>query len=64
MSKRLPFNCENLGEKELKGFDEPIKVYAVRQETIASANEENNIPDLKLADKPSVAVLLLENMSE
>ncbi len=63
MPKRLPFNCENLGEKELKGFDEPIKAYAVRQETTASTDDENNIADLKFADKPSVAVLPLENMS-
>jgi TolB-like protein/class 3 adenylate cyclase len=63
MPKRLPFNCENLGEKELKGFDEPIKAYAVRQETIASKGDDNKLPDLKLADKPSVAVLPLDNMS-
>ena len=63
MPKRLPFKCENLGEKELKGFDEPIKAYAVRQETTASTDDKNNIPDLKLTDKPSVAVLPLENMS-
>ena len=27
--KRLPFDYENLGEHELKGFDEPVRVYTV-----------------------------------
>ena len=31
MPKRLPFQYDNLGERELKGFDEPIMVYAVRR---------------------------------
>lgn len=29
MPKRLPFSYENLGEKVLKGFSEPVRVYAV-----------------------------------
>jgi adenylate cyclase len=29
MPRRLPFELENLGEQELKGFDEPIGVYRV-----------------------------------
>ena len=32
--KRLPFEYENLGEQEFKGFDEPVRVYAV---TLTSA---------------------------
>ena len=27
--KRLPFEYENLGEQELKGFEEPLRVFAV-----------------------------------
>ena len=29
LPKRLPFDLENLGERELKGFDEPVGVYRV-----------------------------------
>lgn len=29
LPKRLPFEQENLGEKALKGFDEPVRVYKV-----------------------------------
>ena len=29
MPQRLPFELENIGEQELKGFDEPIGVYRV-----------------------------------
>ena len=30
LPKRLPFEYEGLGEQELKGFDEPVRAYAVR----------------------------------
>jgi TolB-like protein len=29
LSKRAPFDLENLGEQELKGFDDPVRVYRV-----------------------------------
>ena len=29
LSKRMPFDLENLGEQELKGFDDPVRVYRV-----------------------------------
>ncbi|NCF68760.1 MAG: tetratricopeptide repeat protein [Chloroflexi bacterium] len=29
LSKRMPFDFENLGEQELKGFDDPVRVYRV-----------------------------------
>ncbi|MCZ6856285.1 MAG: hypothetical protein O7G86_20405, partial [Gammaproteobacteria bacterium] len=29
LPKRLPFKYENLGEQQVKGFDEPVKIYAV-----------------------------------
>lgn len=72
MPKRLPFDCENLGEMELKGFNQPIKVYAVTQkakingEKTASGHEnhpssEEN--DSTLPDKPSIAVLPFANLS-
>ena len=64
----MPFAYENLGEHRLKGFDEPVKVYAVRRQTEESATQPispNNerVVSLKLPDKPSIAVLPFENMS-
>ena len=41
--KRLPFQYESLGERELKGFDEPVRVYAVRQKT-TEGNSGDSIP--------------------
>ena len=63
MPKRLPFDYANLGERELKGFDEPIRVYAVTQEAVAKPDGEPTTSELNLVDKPSIAVLPLTNMS-
>ena len=41
--RRLPFEYTNLGEKALKGFDEPVRVYAVSPKP----GEEVPGPDLK-----------------
>jgi TolB-like protein/class 3 adenylate cyclase len=74
---RFPFNYENLGEQELKGFDRPIRAYAVSlrngqeipppessgptlsQESGAATESEVT----ELPDKPSIAVLPFENLS-
>ena len=66
--KRLPFEYENLGERELKGFNEPIRVYGVRQRPEAAHSNnaitlELKAPVLDLPDKPSIAVLPFANMS-
>jgi adenylate cyclase len=68
MPKRLPFNFENLGEHDLKGFDEPVKVYAVRKESPITTAESGASPlaDTSVAclpDKPSIAVLPFDNLS-
>jgi adenylate cyclase len=68
LPKRLPFDQENLGEQTLKGFDELVKVYAVRlmpggviPEPEALA--QHDIAAAELPDKPSIAVLPFQNMS-
>jgi len=74
MPKRLPFDCENLGDRELKGFDQPVRVYAVTQEAIARPDGEQTTSEMEpqpsseedgltLPDKPSVAVLPFANIS-
>ena len=66
--KRLPFDYESLGEQEVKGFDEPVRVYAValRPGAAIPASEALSQPDAAapdLPDKPSIAVLPFTNMS-
>lgn len=61
--KRLPFEYENLGEQELKGFDEPIKVYTVKQQIEPNAPIQQKELTLNRAEKPSIAVLPFDNMS-
>ncbi len=47
LSRRLPFEFEDLGEKDLKGFDYPVRVYRVRMRpnTRIPAPAELNRPD-------------------
>ena len=63
MPKRLPFDYQNLGEQELKGFAEPVKVFAVTQQSLSKIPVEQKKESLDLVDKPSIAVLPLTNMS-
>ena len=67
--KRLPFEYESLGEHKLKGFDEPIRIYAVSPRAAAPnlAAGQQTLPDivaLDLPEKPSIAVLPFINMSD
>jgi class 3 adenylate cyclase len=66
--KRLPFDYENLGDLELKGFEEPVRAYvvslrpgAVVPETDAHADLDSDAPELP--EKPSIAILPFTNMS-
>ena len=66
--KRLPFNYENLGERDLKGFNEPVRIYTVNLKPGAAVPESESLskhgasaPDVP--DKPSIAVLPFTNMS-
>jgi len=61
--KRLPFDFENLGEQVLKGFVEPVKAYLVKSESLAGSDVKPDTIELDLVDKPSIAVLPLDNMS-
>jgi adenylate cyclase len=61
--RRLPFVFENLGERDLKGFDEPVKVYRVKQQSEPSVLTQQTPSTLELPEKPSIAILPLNNMS-
>jgi adenylate cyclase len=69
---RLPFQFESLGEQVLKGFENPIRAFAVclrqgreipqPEAKEISTNAEHGA-QLNLPDLPSIAVLPLNNMS-
>jgi len=68
LPKRLPFEYENLGEQRLKGFDDPVRAYAVSSKpgSVIPDSEPKipskiSIPDIP--GKPSIAVLPFSNMS-
>jgi adenylate cyclase len=68
LPKRLPFEFENLGEQQVKGFDEPVRVYTVSLKSGGTVPEpqtvvqlEKSVPDLP--EKPSIAILPFTNMS-
>lgn len=68
LPKRLPFDYQNLGEKQLKGFDEAVRVYSVtdRDQSNTSVNASPDSVEtrpLELPKKPSIAVLPFNNMS-
>jgi TolB-like protein len=66
--RRFPFEYENLGEREVKGFAEPVRAYAVRLKAGAAIPVPDSAAPAKvvtpgLPDKPSIAVLPFTNMS-
>ena len=61
--QRLPFEYENLGERKLKGFEEPVRVYMVRHKGSAGKPESAQTGSLVSTTKPSIAVLPFANMS-
>ncbi len=66
--KRLPFRYENLGEHELKGFHEAVRIFAVKQEAEsttakAQSSKERQTEEPIYTIKPSIAVLPFTNLS-
>ena len=68
LPKRLPFDYQNLGEQQLKGFDETVKVYSVKargeaDSKVTTSSNSASKQILELPAKPSIAVLPFNNMS-
>jgi TolB-like protein/class 3 adenylate cyclase len=68
LPKRLPFDQEDMGERQVKGFDETVRFYAVslkpggvipKPEALAYPESAGSA----VSDKPSIAVLPFDNMS-
>ena len=69
LPKRLPFEYKNLGEQQIRGFDEPVRVYAVSLESGGMIPESHIVADpetsaTNLPEKTSIAVLPFINMSD
>jgi adenylate cyclase len=67
--KRLPFEYEYLGDRQVKGFDEPVRVYVVSLKLGATIPEPDSQAQQETAapispDKPSIAILPFTNMSD
>jgi len=68
---RMPFDFANLGEQNLKGFDQPIRAFAARlepEQTLPAPEASTARPSAEperrpTSDKPSIAVLPFDNMS-
>jgi adenylate cyclase len=68
---RMPFDFESLGEQVLKGFDQPVRAFAVRLQPgkelpapEVTATPHSAEPEgLQVPDKPSIAVLPFTSMS-
>jgi TolB-like protein len=60
---KLDLGFEDLGEKEVKNIEEPVRVYRVVHDSPISAVSEPASASSSLPDKPSIAVLPFTNMS-
>jgi len=68
---RFPFEYEDLGEQALKGFDQPIRAFAVRLQPgkelpvpeVIATPQSAELEGLKVPDKTSIAVLAFDNLS-
>jgi len=68
---RMPFEFEYLGERDLKGFDKPVRAFSASLQEgktlpapeVSSTPQSRDPVNLKVADKPSIAVLPFDNLS-
>ena len=64
---RLSASFEDLGEHELKNIDVPVRVYRAgethRKSDVSASVREGNPPTSIMTEKPSIAVLPFDNMS-
>jgi adenylate cyclase len=61
MRGKIDVNFQDSGEQELKNIARPVRVYQLRPEAATTAAKA--MSGLALPDKPSIAVLALQNMS-
>ena len=57
--RRLPFNYENLGEQEVKGFEEPVRVYAIGLKDGESIPAPERLKETSRWWKPAAAAVVV-----
>jgi adenylate cyclase len=60
---KLDLGFEDMGQQQLKNIARPLRVYRVRRDRVGEAIVTAR-PSLALPDKPSIAVLPFQNMSD
>jgi adenylate cyclase len=64
VKNRLEIDFEDMGEREVKNIDEPVRVWRWRKDGLAQTGAPANTKAAPiLPDKPSIAVLPFQNMS-
>jgi len=61
IKNKLPLDCDYLGEQHVKNILEPVRVYQIKMNVKTAFPGRNK--EVKLPDKPSIAVLPFINMS-
>jgi adenylate cyclase len=61
IKNKLPLDCNYLGEQYVKNIREPVRVYQIKMKVKTDFPGRNK--EVKLSDKPSIAVLPFINMS-
>jgi adenylate cyclase len=64
VGKRLALGYEFMGEQQVKNIEEPVRAYRVKIEGEGEVNASARGISLSVPDKPSIAVLPFDNMSE
>ena len=62
IGNKLAFEYEFMGEQRVKNIAEPVRTYRVRMDDVV-AESFSSVEPLELPDKPSIAVLAFDNMS-
>ena len=64
---RMPFDFESMGEKQLKGFDQPVRAFVARLQSgyempapeVSVSSHSPEPADLQVAEKPSIYLRLI-----
>ena len=64
VGKKLAIAYEFMGEQRVKNIEEPVRAYRVKMEGEGGESAPAGRPSLNVSDKPSIAVLPFDNMSE
>ena len=61
---RIDVTFQDLGEKKVKNIDHPLRVWGWTADNAGTENSDRSDSSLDFADKPAIAVLPFDNMSD